>query len=161
MCDYSLHSYATRLAKENEELVCHRFWSGSMGLASPAELRRLGGELPGRRFSWTALRDWWGATRRSVAAVCIPPGARLEVQNIPVRLQRRIGVGATETVTFTQITAEEHVYRDALRFRNGKQVLIQELEEGMPVKVLSLTPVEPETSVAARDEAEELLYWSR
>ena len=39
MCDYSLCGLPTRLAVEGEELVVHRFRSGSMGLASPADLR--------------------------------------------------------------------------------------------------------------------------
>jgi hypothetical protein len=38
MCDYSLMAVPNRLAQENEELVAHRFPTGSMGLASPSNL---------------------------------------------------------------------------------------------------------------------------
>ena len=37
--------------------------------------------------------------------MCIPPGARLRMSGIPVSLQREVGVGEDEIVTFTQTTA--------------------------------------------------------
>ena len=40
MCDYSLMAVPNRLAQEGEELVAHRFPTGSMGLASPADVKR-------------------------------------------------------------------------------------------------------------------------
>jgi len=40
MCDYSLMAVPNRLAQEGEELVAHRFPTGSLGLASPADLKR-------------------------------------------------------------------------------------------------------------------------
>src|SRR5262245_48338732 len=40
MCDYSLASIHNRLATEGEELVVHRFCSGTLGLASPADVQR-------------------------------------------------------------------------------------------------------------------------
>jgi hypothetical protein len=36
MCDYSLYSIQTRLAVEGEDLVVHRFATGSLGLTAPA-----------------------------------------------------------------------------------------------------------------------------
>ena len=39
MCDYSLCGIPNRLAVEGEELVVHRFSTGSMGMASLADLR--------------------------------------------------------------------------------------------------------------------------
>ena len=38
MCDYSLMAVPNRLAKEGEELVSHRFPTGSVGFASPGDL---------------------------------------------------------------------------------------------------------------------------
>ena len=38
MCDYSLMCVPNRLAREREELVAHRFTTGSMGLASDLDL---------------------------------------------------------------------------------------------------------------------------
>ncbi len=40
MCDYSLMAIRNRLAVEQEDLVAHRFPTGSMGLASPSDLQR-------------------------------------------------------------------------------------------------------------------------
>ena len=39
MCDYSLCGIPNRLAVEGEALVVHRFLTGSMGLASRADLQ--------------------------------------------------------------------------------------------------------------------------
>ena len=39
MCDYSLMGIPNRLAEEGEELVSHRFPTGSVGFASPRDLR--------------------------------------------------------------------------------------------------------------------------
>jgi hypothetical protein len=38
MCDYSLHGIRNRLAKEDEVLLVHRFYTGSKGLTSPEYL---------------------------------------------------------------------------------------------------------------------------
>ncbi len=42
-------------------------------------------------------------------------------------------------VTFTQMSAMEYHYRDAVRFKNGGEVLLQRLEEGQRVEVLCLS----------------------
>jgi hypothetical protein len=47
-------------------------------------------------------------------------------------------VGADESVFFMQTSAEVNTYRDALNFRTGRQVLLQDLREGMRVTVVSL-----------------------
>ncbi len=39
MCDYSLHGFSNRLAVEGEQLLLHRFPTGTLGLASPSELQ--------------------------------------------------------------------------------------------------------------------------
>ena len=141
MCDYSLMSFPNRLARDGEELVVHRFACGAMGLASPVDLQPDRNPLTVRlRNVWS---DLWGfpSLRRSqhVVAVCIPPGARLRVWDIPAYLRREIDVRRTEEVTFTQLNASPFRYRDAIRFRNGRQVLLQRLEEGQRVRVLSLS----------------------
>jgi len=141
MCDYSLMSFPNRLAREGEELVAHRFPCGTMGLASRMDLQPPQNPLTVRlRNVWS---DLWGIpqSRRSqcVVAVCIPPGAHLRVLDIPEDLQREIDIRRTEEVTFTQITASPFRYRDAIRFRNGCEILLQRLEEGQRVRVLSLS----------------------
>lgn len=142
MCDYSLMAGPTRLANEGEQLVAHRFRAGSMGLANPRDLQRSAG-VPDNKppWSWTAVKNWfvaqaWGED--PVPAVCIPPEARLRVSSIGEELQRELGVARTEEVKFEQLTAAANTYRDAIRFRNGKVILLQRLREGQPVKVLSL-----------------------
>jgi hypothetical protein len=47
---------------------------------------------------------------------------------------------------FTQITAAENTYRDAVRFRNGFEVLLQRFVEGQRVRVLSLSAAEEQGS---------------
>jgi hypothetical protein len=66
-----------------------------------------------------------------------------------------LGVGPVESVTFTQLSAAAHTYRDAVRFASGRQVRLQELHEGQRVEVVDLSmaeepePLAPEFVVAA------------
>jgi hypothetical protein len=62
----------------------------------------------------------------------------LLLRDISADLQRQLDVQATEEVTFVQLSAEAFRYRDAVRFRNGREVLLQLLKCGQRVKVLSL-----------------------
>jgi len=70
--------------------------------------------------------------------VCIPPGATLILRDIPKSLQKELCVNDTEEVRFIQTSAEVNTYRDAVRFYNGRQVLLQALREGQRATVLSL-----------------------
>jgi len=144
MCDYSLMAIPNRLAVEQENLVAHRFPTGSMGLASPADLRRISDPpAPQGRGLWGAVKRFFNPPRNEpVAAVCIPPGARLQLQDIPARLQTELGVGPAEEVVFTQISASVNSYRDSVRFRNGRVLRLQELREGQRVRVLDLSCAE-------------------
>jgi hypothetical protein len=65
------------------------------------------------------------------------------LQNISILLQRDLRLGPAEEVTFTQLTASEYSYRDAIRFKNGHEILLQELREGQRVRVLDLSSAEP------------------
>ena len=96
-----------------------------------------------------------------VPAVCIPPGARLQLQDIPVRLQHEFAVGPVEDVTFTQISASVNSYRDAVRFANGREVRLQELREGQRVRVLDLSMAEELNLEALRQERAEFMYRAR
>jgi hypothetical protein len=156
MCDYSLHTYPNRLAAEGENLVVHRFGAGSLGLASPADLapvisasKATRGSLRSRVKAWfLGCNPKWEAEKR-VPAVCIPPGARLVLRDIPKSLQRELGVGEIEEVQFIETTAEVNTYRDAVRFNNSRQALLQQLREGQRVQVLSLGVEEFEPAEAA------------
>jgi hypothetical protein len=162
MCDYSLMAVPNRLAQEGEELVAHRFPTGSLGLASPTDLKRVAIAPPVRRSWWCSVKEFFNPTQVApVPAVCIPPGSRLELQDIPVRLQRDLGVAPVEMVTFTQISPAANSYRDAVRFSNGREVRLQELREGQRVRVLDLTMAEELDLEKLREEISETSYRSR
>lgn len=156
MCDYSLMAVPNRLATEQEDLVAHRFPTGSMGLASPADLRRMADPPCNQaRSFWAAVKNFFNPPRSEpVAAVCIPPGARLLVQDVPARLQSELGVGAEEEVVFTQISATVNSYRDSVRFKNGRVIRLQELREGQRVKVLDLSGAEATAFNPSEERAE-------
>jgi hypothetical protein len=149
-----------RLAQEGEDLVAHRFPTGSMGLASPADLKRMArAPVAARRGLWSALQEFFNPTKTEpVPAVCIPPGARLQMQDIPLRLQNELGVGPVENVTFTQISAAVNSYRDAVRFANGRELRLQELRDGQRVRVMDLSMAEDLDLEALREERAEFPY---
>src|SRR5581483_3714224 len=155
MCDYSLHTFPNRLAVDGEELVVHRFGGASLGLASVADVAP---SIPATKCSGTprtfwslaGIKEWfraqqpkWEAERR-VPAVCVPPGATLLLRDIPKNLQRELGISESEEVRFVQTSAEVNTYRDAVRFKNNRQVLLQGLREGQRATVLSLGASEME-----------------
>jgi hypothetical protein len=129
MCDYSLAEVRNRLAVEGEELTIYRFPTGTLGFTSPAELRHR-----------PELRGWrsWFSPRQVPCAVCIPPGAQLVLKDIPARLQSGLGLGMEEDVVFIQTSMDAGRHRDAVRFNNCQQVLLQRLAEGQRAVVISL-----------------------
>jgi hypothetical protein len=141
MCDYSLGGLPNRLAADGEELMVHKFPTHSIGLASPLDLQSTqtltakSGRTIWQRIK-TAMTHAFDTPE--VPAICVPPGAGLILRNIPLDLRGKWSVGEEEGVRFVQISAEVNTYRDALLFRNGRQVLLQDLREGMRVKVVSL-----------------------
>lgn len=160
MCDYSLMAVPNRLAREGEELVAHRFPTGSLGLASPCDLKRaIDPPAPARKSIWRAVAEFFNPPKSEpVPAVCIPPGARLELHDISLRLQQELNVSGVERVTFTQISAAVNSYRDAVRFVNGREVRLQELREGQRVRVLDLSAAEDLDLDRLREERAEFSY---
>ncbi len=134
MCDYSLAGLPSRLAVEGEQLVVHRFPTGTLGLASPC-----------------SSVSRWGSAKQT-PAVCVPPGARLLLLDIPNHLQQQFGVGTTEEVTFVQLSATPYQYRDAVRFNNGRQIRLQELSEGLRVRVLDVSSTDDSSFEPVREE---------
>jgi hypothetical protein len=126
MCDYSLAHFPNRLAAEGEELVVHRFNTGTLGLAPAC----------------SSLRQVFSPD--STPAVCVPPGARLLLRDIPERIQQALNVGSVEEVTFVEQSADVFRYRDAVRFANGRETLLQHLACGQSVLVLRLDAAESE-----------------
>lgn len=153
MCDYSLHGIPNRLAVEGEQLLVHQFPTGSKGLAAVMDLqtRRDETTTSTRTRLWARIREWFVVNvEKTVPAVCIPPGARLHVENIPAQLQEALNVKASEDVTFVQLSAEPFQYRDAIKFSNGREVLLQRLNEGLRMNVVSLGVTEEVPEVKFR-----------
>jgi hypothetical protein len=145
MCDYSLHGLPNRLAREGEDLVAHRFCTGAIGLTAPDELGRHMNYKTRRKGFWVAIKEaLLPPAVPDTPAVCVPPGATLRMIGIPMSLQRELSVGRDETVTFTQTSATAPGYHDAVRFANGRQILLQFLKEGQRVRVLALGGQDPE-----------------
>jgi hypothetical protein len=91
------------MAVEGEQLVVHRFRTGSLGLAAPDSTNP---PTPRPHSFWVRLKLFFTPTQRdSVRAVCMPPGAQLVVEDIPESLHLAIGVGEIELATFTRIKA--------------------------------------------------------
>ena len=150
MCDYSLHGVPNRLAEEGEVLVVHRFLTGSKGLTSPEYLKPTAPPkgLIAMLKSFLAFPCQFKA-----CAVCVPDGARLILYGISTELQEAHGLGSTETVTFRQLSAEAQTYRDAVEFRNGVRVRLQELEDGQRVEVRTLSSEKADVQVALMTDA--------
>jgi len=134
MCDYSLQGIRNRLAEEGETLVVHRFSTGSKGLTSPTYIRPA--EIP---KGWLNALKWLFAIQPQECAVCIPDGAQLRLSGMSSWLRQQHGLGASELVTFRQLSADAAVYRDAVEFASGVRVRLQELDAGQPVEVIALS----------------------
>jgi hypothetical protein len=158
MCDYSLHAVPNRLAVEGEALITHRFQTYTIGLASAAEIKslsRVNLEPEISRSWWVSLKNWLNPPPpdRAVIAVCIPPGARLLIYQVPRHLRAELDIGSEEEVTFDELSANAYEYRDILRFRNGRSVLLQDLPERVRFEVLSLASTQDEVLAEGKPEA--------
>ena len=140
MCDYSLMMVPNRLAIEGEELVAHRFQSGSTGMVSSCDFDKWAARRP--KSFWQRLKDGFLSEGEPSPVVCIPPGARLWLNGIPEALKPHFPMGSCQDAVFTQISAEASRYRDALCFANGTTVLLQWLPKGQKLKVLRLSSSE-------------------
>jgi hypothetical protein len=143
MCDYSLMAVPNRLAQEGEELVTHRFPTGSLGLASPVDVRAATAPRPAVQHTvWQKIRAFFDPPAApAVCAVCIPPGARLQVCDIRKNAATlgRWGGGGSRFYCGREL---RNTYRDAVRFSGGLEVRLQELREGIKVRVVDLTGAE-------------------
>ena len=139
MCDYSLYAIPNRLARDGEEVVLHRFGTGSIGFASPEEVKRLEQEQnTGWKGLWAGVKAMLAPRKCSgVAAVCMPPGTRLMITEIPNAAQNKVCFKSLDVVVFTEISSQSYSYRDALLLPNGTCVLLQELPEGTQAVVLA------------------------
>lgn len=141
MCDYSLMMVPNRLAIEGEELVAHRFQSGTTGFVSCSDFNIWQAERRSKRL-WQRLTACFSSATEPITVVCIPPGARLRVEGFPESLSGRSHSGASQLATFTELSAEANQHRDALCFDDGAIVRLAMLAEGQRVKVLRLASFE-------------------
>ena len=118
MCDYSLHSVASRPAKVGDKLVTTRFHgTGTRGFAAVGE---------------------------PLVAVCLLPGTEVAF-DCEVRCARLFWSKNTgqKTAIFRQINMHiPGVYHDALEFSDGQIALVTGLKTGQRATVLQL-PAQP------------------
>src|SRR6476469_2581848 len=100
MCDYSLELYRSRPATQEEQYTLHRFPSGTMGFVAGPDCE---------------------------TAVCMPAGAKLSLAGVNETALRASSTGAAEEVTMTRREDTGRAHRDAVRFANGREVLLQSL----------------------------------
>jgi len=155
MCDYSLMMIRNRLAVEGEELVAHRFQSGSVGLVSCADFNTWINERP--IGFWQRLKCWFSSNKEPAPVACIPPGAQLLVVGISRSLQRQFNLREFEEATFTETSAQPGWHRDALCFANGSILLLGLLPEGQRLRVLRLSLQENVESLSRGLRPEEVL----
>ena len=122
MCDYSLEGYRSRPAREGERYVTTRFASGTMGFSSPGD---------------------------SSTPICVQCDTRLMLENISGELQGRLGIGPKEEVTFVRL--EQSPFRDGVKFSNGKEVSLQQMQPGIGVTVTALLENAPRTARTTAD----------
>ena len=92
------------------------------------------------------MADNQGLVQRPAAGLCrlCATWRSLVLRDIPQSLQLRLGVSAEEEVTFVQLRPELTGYRDAVRFQNGKEILLQQLPVGLELDLLGLTGFDEE-----------------
>ena len=107
---FTLKRAPERLAVEGEILVSYRFRTGSVGLASPGELRdpRVCGGNRRTRVLVVAMEAPDQPFRQpdKTAAIRVSPTARLRVNSVPDEIQQEFDVSAIENVNFVELSAE-------------------------------------------------------
>jgi hypothetical protein len=140
MCDYSLYSIPNRLAQEGEDLVLHKFGTGSLGFVAAGDLIECeAAEEKNSSSFWGAMKDWLLLPRNTaqIPAIYVPPGAQLLLDEIPASVQRSLCIQPCEVAVFIELHAQSYSYRDALLLPNATRVLLQDLPEGIHAIVLS------------------------
>lgn len=133
MCDYSLMHLKSRAAKKGDKLITGRLTDPETGHQS----------LTRGLYSKTDC----------TTAVCILPGTEVAFAEKPIKF---LGIlpykKPTKVATFTQVNQDNHyMHHDALRFADGEVRLINDLEDGQRMTVLSL-PAKPRTEKEAAEQ---------
>jgi len=80
------------------------------------------------------------AARDCETAVCIPADAHLRLEGIGEAVQQVYAVGRVEDVVMTRMDGTAFAHRDAVRFANGREVLLQSLNVGLAATVIDFVP---------------------
>uniref|UniRef100_Q01YP5 Uncharacterized protein n=1 Tax=Solibacter usitatus (strain Ellin6076) TaxID=234267 RepID=Q01YP5_SOLUE len=133
-----MHNMPQRLAREGEILVTYRFRTGRIGLASLIEVTAAR-QLRGRGSFWSA---WLRALELCLRphqpwSVRVAPGAHLRITSVPRQIAQEFGVRPVEDVTFVRLNGSGFVHRDAIRFGNGRHLLLQLFAVGVAFQVLT------------------------
>ena len=140
MCDYSLHSVASRPA-------------------------RVGDKLLTTKFSNSVTRGFAAVGEPNVA-VCLLPGTEIafdeeaECGHVFSRIMPslRFGKIGQKVAQFRQVDLDQrHTHHDALEFPDGRIVRVTNLCEGQTVTVLQLPVSEGEATVTEKQRTESLV----
>jgi hypothetical protein len=75
-----------------------------------------------------------------------------------MRLQCQGHFKQVEEAVFIQVTAHVNTFRDAIRFNNGIEILLQNLDEGQRIHVLDLST--EEKTAAPPERAQNMMEYS-
>lgn len=140
MCDFSLHTVKSRPAVKGEQLISHRFPSGTRGFA-PLNNRGVGEE---------------------VIAVCLLPGTELSFR-LPVTCDLITTPDYDGTfpsmARFTQVEKDcPNTHHDKLEFPDGRGVMLHFLDEGQVATVLQL-PAAPKNKAEVEHQRRASYVW--
>ena len=131
MCDYSLHTVASRDAQSSDMLVSCRFpGTETRGFAAPND---------------------------PLTAVCLRPGTELafeaDVRIKGLLFRRKVGA---QLARFREVDTDKPTeHHDALEFSNGRIIKVTDLATGQRARVLQL-PADPATKRTATPQTIEL-----
>jgi hypothetical protein len=113
-------------------------------MASPADVTAaITPCQPGRQTLWQKFRAFFDPTAApAVCAVCLPPGARLLICDIPLRQQQQWGTGERAEAIFTQTSAAAEYLSRCRTFQWWLRGPLTGVSRGMRVRVLDLAGTE-------------------
>lgn len=95
-------------------------------------MRLAGSRLEKSCFGGGRRRGMW-----SKMVVCVPADTQLRLEGIGETVQKAYGVGVIEEVVMTRL--EGGPYKDAVKFSNGTEVLLQKLDRGLTAVIVAST----------------------
>ena len=150
MCDYSLMMVPNRLAVCGEELVAHKFRSGSIGFVGCCTYENWRAERQAWGF-WDRVKYYFVDEPEPAPVVCMPPGARVQLLVLGDALQHEFRISSPAEAVLNQLDPQEGRHRDVLCFDNGAVVSLQLLAEEQKAKVLWLSSESAEVLAEGRD----------